>query len=119
VLHTVPCIGYSVEGEQGIFAFSGDTYATDRLWDALNELPKLDKLMIDVAFADRDAELAKISRHFTPALLGRELDKLKHRPQLLLTHHKPGCEAEIEKECRVALSGRDYRHLHRGDVITI
>ena len=119
VLHTVPGIGYALEGSEGTFAFSGDTYACEDLWNGLNALKRLDKLMIEVAFTNDDAELAKISRHLTPELLGQELKKLKHRPQLLLTHHKPGCEAIIEKECRSALADFDYRHLHRGDVISL
>ena len=119
VLHTVPGVGYALEGAEGTFAFSGDTYATEDLWRALNALPRLDKLMIEVAFTDDDDELARVSRHFTPALLGRELGKLKHKPKLYLTHHKPGCEADIEKETRVALAGHDYHHLKRGDVISL
>jgi hypothetical protein len=59
------------------------------------------------------------SSDLTPALLGSDLSALRHRPQLLLTHHKPGCEAIIEKECAAALRGRDYRHLRRGDVIVL
>ncbi|MBI2382617.1 MAG: 3',5'-cyclic-nucleotide phosphodiesterase [Gammaproteobacteria bacterium] len=117
VLHTVPAVGYSLESAAGTFAFSGDTYAADELWNALNALKRLDRLMIEIAFADDDEELGRVSRHFTPALLGRELKKLKHRPKLLLTHHKPGCEAVIEKECRTALKGWDYRHLSRGDIV--
>ena len=54
---------------------------------------------------------------FTPRLLGQELSKLKHRPELFLTHHKPGCEQIIEKECRAALKGWEYHHLRRGDII--
>lgn len=119
VLHTVPAVGYVVEGPKGTFAFTGDTYASDELWATLNALPRLDKLMIEVAFTNDDAELAKVSRHFTPALLGSEIGKLKHKPKLYLTHHKPGCEADIEKECRTALAGRDYDHLRRGDVISL
>lgn len=119
VLHTVPGIGYAVQGEAGIFAFSGDTYACEELWDGLNALPRLDKLMIEVAFADDDSDLARVSRHFVPELLGAELRKLRHRPQLYLTHHKPGCEAIIEKECRKALAGWTYHHLSRGDLITL
>jgi len=119
VLHTVPGVGYALQGKEGTFAFSGDTYATDDLWTALNALPRLDKLMIEVAFANEDDELARVSRHFTPKLLGRELRKLKHKPKLYLTHHKPGEEADIEKESRAALAGSDYQHLKRGDVITL
>jgi ribonuclease BN (tRNA processing enzyme) len=119
VLHTVPAVGYVIESPRGTFGFSGDTYASDELWSALNALPRLDKLMIEVAFANEDDELARVSRHFTPALLGAELKKLKHKPKLYLTHHKPGEEAEIEKQTRTALAGHDYHHLRRGDVITL
>ncbi|TXH03432.1 MAG: 3',5'-cyclic-nucleotide phosphodiesterase [Nevskiaceae bacterium] len=119
VLHTVPTVGYAIETERGCFVFSGDTYATELLWNFLNALPRLDKLMIEIAFPDEAAELAEASKHFTPVLLGRELRKLRHRPELLLTHAKPGCEALIEKECRKALAGWSYRHLQRGDLIEI
>ncbi|MGH8441615.1 MAG: MBL fold metallo-hydrolase [Nevskiaceae bacterium] len=119
VNHTVPTVGYALEGAQGSFAFSGDCYASDELWATFNALPRLEKLMIEVAFTNDDAELAKVSRHFTPALLGSELKKLKQKPKLYLTHHKPGCEADIEKECGVALAGWDYDHLRRGDVISL
>lgn len=118
VLHTVPGVGYTMEADVGTFAFSGDTYACEPLWLALNKLKRLDKLMIEVAFTNDDDELARVARHFTPALLGQELKKLKHRPKLYLTHHKPGCEAEIEAECKTALAGREYQHLRRGDVIS-
>lgn len=119
VEHTVPCVGYALESKEGTFVFTGDTYAHDGLWDALNKLSRLDKLMIEIAFTDEDEELAHVSRHFTPKVLGAELKKLRHKPKLYLTHHKPGCESDIEKEARQALKGFDYRHLHRGDVISL
>lgn len=115
VLHTVPAVGVVAQGPRGTFAFSGDTCATDQLWDALNALPRLDLLMIEIAFPDEDAALAATSRHFSPAVLGQELTKLKHRPRLLLTHHKPGTERDIERECATALKGWDYQHLKAGD----
>ncbi|MBL6748995.1 MAG: 3',5'-cyclic-nucleotide phosphodiesterase [Nevskia sp.] len=117
VLHTVPAVGYLIDSGQGVFVFTGDTYADDRLWNFLNGQPRLDRLMIDVAFPDEDAELGRLSRHFTPGLLGQELAKLRHRPKLYLTHHKPGTERAIEQECLTALAGWDYSHLKRGDII--
>ncbi len=119
VLHTVPGVGVAVQCKTGIFAFSGDTYATDLLWDALNALPRLDMLMIEIAFPDEQGELAETSRHFTPSLLGRELAKLKYRPQLLLTHHKPGTEGLIQRECAEALAGWDYHHLEAGEIFML
>jgi len=119
VCHTVPAIGYAVATDAGLFAFSGDTCAGDTLWNALNALPRLDHLMIEVAFPNRDGELAELARHFTPAVLGAELARLRHRPMLHLTHAKPGAEARIADECAAALAGWRYRHLKTGDSITL
>lgn len=119
VLHTVPANGYAIEGRTGTLAFTGDTYADDALWNFLNGLPRLDKLIIEIAFPDKEAALGYASKHFTPELLGRELRKLEHRPKLYLTHHKPGTNAAIERECRQALRGWDYSHLKRGDVLSL
>src|SRR3546814_10751187 len=64
VLHTVPANGYAIEGRSGTLAFTGDTYADDALWHFLNGLPRLDKLIIDVAFPDKEAALGYASKHF-------------------------------------------------------
>lgn len=119
VLHTVPAVGYALRSATGIFAFSGDTGACDAMWSYLNTLPRLDWLMIDIAFPDEQAELGAVARHYTPALLGRELRKLHHRPELLLTHNKPGCEEQIDRQCRSALEGWSFRRLVRGEIIDV
>lgn len=117
VCHTVPAVGFVLDDGGPVFAFSGDTCSDDRLWAALNALPRLDHLMIEVAFPNGEAELGRLSRHFTPAMLGRELGRIRHRPTLHLTHAKPGLEDAIERECRSALAGWSYRHLRTGDII--
>lgn len=119
VLHTVPAVGYAVHGPEGVFAFSGDTLDCEPLWRALNRLPRLDQLMIEIAFPDDQLDLAKTARHFTPRLLGMALQSLVHKPRILLTHHKPGFETVIKKQCKVALKGWDYVHLKRGDIIEL
>ncbi len=82
-------------------------------------MPRLDLLMIEIAFPDAEAQLAQASRHFTPALLGQELAKLKHRPELLLTHHKPGIEELIQRQCVAALAGWNYHHLEAGEIFAL
>lgn len=119
VLHTVPAVGYALSDATGCFAFTGDTYADDAMWSALNALPRLDQLMIEIAYADEEEEVGYLSKHLTPTRLGQELGKLRHRPRLLLSHPKPGHQQRIEQQCRAALKGWDYRHLQCGDVITI
>lgn len=115
--HAVPALGYALQAEGGVFAFTGDTTAHDDLIEALNALPRLDALMVDVAFPDEQAALGEVARHFTPQLAAQSLRRLRHRPQLLLTHPKPGCEARLQAQCSAALGDWPHRHLQRGDVI--
>lgn len=123
VCHTVPALGYALsDGQaagQGVFAFTGDTGRCPRLWAALNALPRLDWLMIDVAFPDEYTELGELARHYTPASLRRELDALRHRPRLLLTHHKPGTESRVRDQCGRELADWPVHHVRRGDVFEI
>lgn len=119
VVHTVPAVGYILQGESQCFAFSGDTFHSPDLWAPLNALPRLDYLMVEIAFRNEDAALGEIARHFTPARLAASLADLRHRPELLLTHHKPGEEAVIAEQCQAALAGWTYRHLKRGERIEL
>lgn len=117
--HTVPTVGYSLQTSAACFVLATDTRGDPAVWEYLNGLPRLDELMIEVAFPDEQAELGRLSGHFTPAELGAELRHLRHRPRLLLTHHKPGCEERIAEQCRSALRGWDYVHLSRGFAIDL
>ncbi|MGB0956183.1 MAG: MBL fold metallo-hydrolase [Panacagrimonas sp.] len=119
VEHTVPGVGYAVEGPNGVFAYSGDTLDCASLWRGLNRLPRLDYLMIEIAFPDAQAELGQISGHFTPKVLGSAIQQLKHRPKLLLTHFKPGCERRIRQQARQALAGWDMHFLKSGDCFSL
>ncbi len=112
--HTVPAMGYAVEGPAGMLVFTGDTADAPELWAGLNALPRLDRLMIEIAFSDEEAALGELSRHFTPQRLAVSLQQLRHRPTLLLTHHKPGEESRIEAQCRTALADWSYQHVKRG-----
>jgi hypothetical protein len=47
-------------------------------------------LIIETAFSDEERELAKISRHLCPAMLGEELKQLSGKIDVHNTHIKPG-----------------------------
>lgn len=61
VNHIVPGVGYRVESATGSFAFSGDTTTNDTFWDALNKHSKLDVLLVESAFANKDVTLCNLS----------------------------------------------------------
>ncbi|KAF0190996.1 MAG: cyclic-AMP phosphodiesterase [Gammaproteobacteria bacterium] len=111
VNHAVAGAGYRVTGQHGVFAFSGDTTSNDTLWEALNRHDRLDLLIVETAFADEDEELGRLARHYTPRLLAEDLLKLRHDPDIYITHRKPGDEGKILEECRVALADRRVRGL--------
>jgi ribonuclease BN (tRNA processing enzyme) len=119
VNHTVPGVGYIVKDPRTTVAFSGDTTTNDSLWQRLNQYQKLDILYIEAAFANHDVEISRISKHYCPSLLAEDLQKLDHRPQLWLTHFKPGEEDLIYDECVQALPDFSVNRLSGGELFKL
>jgi ribonuclease BN (tRNA processing enzyme) len=119
VNHIVPGVGYRVSCPSGAFAFSGDTTTTDGFWEVLNARPNLDLLIVEAAFANSEQELSIKAGHYTPNLLGADIAKLKHQPQVYLSHTKPGQEELIVHECNQAISNRDIYPLYGGEEFTL
>lgn len=119
VAHAVPAVGYRLSCAGGALAFSGDTSTNDSFWQGLNAHERLDVLIVETAFANADLAISRLAKHYCPSLLAEDLKKLRHQPQLYITHNKPGEEDVIFKECQAALPGRDIRRLNGGDIITL
>jgi len=103
VNHAVAGVGYRVKGGKGVFAFSGDTTTNDTFWAALNKYDALDLLIVEAAFSNADKELCKIAGHYCAELLGEDIKKLNHKPEVYITHNKPGLERSIFDECKQAI----------------
>lgn len=116
VNHSVPGVGYVVESpDGGVFAFSGDTMTNDTLWSVLNALPRLDVLVIETAFANRNQEVARLAGHYCPATLAADLTKLDHDPEIWITHLKPGDEHLIMDEIAAVVKERKVQQLEGGE----
>jgi cAMP phosphodiesterase len=90
VNHIVPTVGLVVTDGKSSVAFSSDTFQTEEFWRVVNATKQLDALLIEASFPDEMAKLAEVSRHFTPASLGKELKKLNHNGlDILAVHLKP------------------------------
>jgi len=90
VNHIVPTVGLVISDERSTVGFSSDTWETEEFWKVINRAKKVDALLIEASFPDSMAELAEVSRHFTPASLQRELRKLNHNGlDILAVHIKP------------------------------
>jgi len=120
VNHVVPGVGYCVESDAGVIAFSGDTTTNDTLWEALNRKSRLDILIVEAAFPNKLLELSEIAKHYCPSLLAADLEKLKHNPNIYISHLKPGGEVTIMQELKTQVD--EHRRLMRltnGDVFEL
>jgi ribonuclease BN (tRNA processing enzyme) len=92
--HTVPAVGYQLDSGSGSLVFTGDTTVNDAFWPVVNRIANLRYLLIETAFANREQRLAEVSKHLCPSLLASELGKLTIKPEIHISHLKPG-QAEL------------------------
>jgi ribonuclease BN (tRNA processing enzyme) len=98
VEHTVPTTGFVIhDGETG-FVFSGDTGPTKRIWQIAREMRGLKALIVETAFPNRLAPLAKASGHLTPEMLGQEIAKMPPELPIWVYHIKPQLYQETAEE---------------------
>lgn len=88
--HTVPAVGYKMENSRGALIFSGDTSTNDALWSVVNSTENLKYLIIETAFSNKERDIAIASKHLCPRMLAEELEKMHVRPEVFITHLKPG-----------------------------
>ena len=96
--HTVPAVGYAIQGSRAALVFSGDTTVNDGLWNVVNGMANVRYLIIETAFSNKEREIAKASKHLYPELLALELAKMTVSPEVYVTHLKPGEGAITMKE---------------------
>ena len=117
--HVVPAVGYAIGAGAGTFAYTGDTTAHAPLWAALNRIADLRYLVIETAFSDIDADLAERSRHINPSMLARELEHLRARPEVYITHLKPSQIDLIMHEVSLRAADFSPRMLRGNQVFTL
>ena len=101
-VHTVPAVGYAVQGDSAWWVFTGDTEHNPDLWPQLEALharfsaKPIGMLVIETAFSNRESNLARRSLHFSPSSLLEELEARpeKQRYPVYITHAKPS-EADL------------------------
>lgn len=98
--HPVPALGFHVRDKSSSIVFSGDTGPGGEMIDVLHSHPDLDLLIVECAFPDRMAEIARLAGHYTPSRLAFDLAPLPHPQRRAITHLKPGLEDEIRRDFR-------------------
>jgi cAMP phosphodiesterase len=100
--HTVFSAGYLLEKGNVSVLYSGDTTATDELWQLGRSAGRLNAVFVEASFPDRLEALAVKTGHLTPSLLSKELVKLdKPEVPVKIFHMKPQYLDEIRSDLMV------------------
>jgi ribonuclease BN (tRNA processing enzyme) len=119
VNHTVPASAYIIKNGTGTVAFSGDTFINDTFWHALNEEDRVDIVVVECGFTNEEENIGRDAKHYYPLALAEDLKKLKHRPDLYISHLQPGREEQIIKQLNSAITDFKIHQLTSGDIIKI
>jgi len=114
--HVVPAVGFHLDSGRASLVFTGDTTTNDALWPIVNGISNLKYLIIESALADRELELARVSKHLCPTLLAEELAKLRLDPEIYITHLKPRESEIIMQQISVRVKNRRARMLQNSHV---
>jgi cAMP phosphodiesterase len=109
--HIVPTAGFVIEKNDRAFALSSDTYLNNDFWKTINENRKIDTVLVEISFESALNGLAQISKHLTPQLLDRELEKLKRDDlEIYIYHVKESSIPAVTEELK------NYSNLKKFDV---
>lgn len=114
--HVVPAVGFQLDSGAASLVYSGDTTSNDAFWKVVNRIDNMRYLIIETAFPNAEKDLAVMSKHLCPSLLAEDLRKLQHKPEIYITHLKPG-EVELTmREIEECVRGTRPKMLQNGKV---
>jgi ribonuclease BN (tRNA processing enzyme) len=96
--HVVPTFGFLVEAPGVTVAIPSDTGPTDEFWRAAGEAVNLKAVFLEASFPEVLGELARVSKHLTPAMFAVEARKLARSVAFIAVHIKPRYFDEVVAE---------------------
>jgi ribonuclease BN (tRNA processing enzyme) len=119
--HSVPAVGFAVHARtpgRGAWVFSGDTGPNPELWARLAQFP-VAHIVIETAFSEAEAALARTSGHHSPGSLAAELALAPADARLYITHIKPGEIDAVMTGLRGLRQERPLMELLKGDTFEL
>lgn len=99
--HVVPTFAYLVEDADAAVAFVSDTGPTQRVWQLLDQQPRLRGVFLEASFPDEMLWLAQKSGHLTPRLAREELRKLHREARVIAVHVKGDFHAQVAAQLAI------------------
>ena len=93
--HVVPACGWEVAFKNTRWMFAGDTAGHPSFWERVSHYSSQDNIVVEVSFTNEDAHIAEISGHYCPSSLANDVNHCNSRPNIWITHLKPGDEELI------------------------
>ncbi len=114
--HVVPTFGYIISDNASAVAIVSDTGPCEHIWDALNNVPKLKAIFLEVSFPNSMSSVAQKSMHLTPRTFDEQLMKLTQQVRILAVHVKPAVKSQVvgevgklnRAEVELVEPGREY-----------
>jgi ribonuclease BN (tRNA processing enzyme) len=116
--HTVPAVGFALQGRDAWWVFTGDTGPNPALWRRLSSM-KVAHLVIETAFSDEERDVACLSQHLHPQKLGLELAHLQGSVDVHITHIKPGEVEAVMAEVGQLVTPHRLAALRAGQVLEL
>lgn len=110
VNHCDGSVGYAVTLGQTGFACTGDTASTEAFWKHVQTDAAIKLVLAEVSFPSDLDRVARVSQHYTPATLARDV-KLAPRMRdvpLGLYHIKPASRSRTERDCARAFKTETF-----------
>jgi ribonuclease BN (tRNA processing enzyme) len=70
VHHTVETVAYTLATDRDTVIFIGDTGPTEAVWAEANVIPNLRAVFVETSLPNRQEDLAQVTCHLTPRMLG-------------------------------------------------
>ena len=97
--HTIDSCGYIYTNDGHSVLITADTYALDNVIDIINNNLSIKSVVIECSFPNHMEKLAILTKHLTPKLLFKQLEKITRKDFQLYIHHiKPSYEEIIKDE---------------------
>ena len=86
--HKGTTFGFIFEDGESALLYTSDTGPTEAIWRGAAEVANLRAIITEVSFPNRMAELARMTRHLTPAMLHAEMRKMPPDVPVYIFHIK-------------------------------
>lgn len=108
--HSVPALGWLLEGPWRALAFTGDSGPCLAFWHWISHVPSLTDVICELSFLNEKSANAMAAGHMSPALLIPMLEILPPNVHVWLTHTDHAQRAQLLEQVRKELPS--LLHLH-------